>query len=106
MIEDPPHYLLNVTVAGRQISEQYRTVQDAMTAAANYGKPAGVILLCAPGRQPVEVITYREDGTIEVGADVPDDEDLDEPWTDAEIAENFRRGRVLRQDPGRQIEPE
>ena len=92
MIETPPHFRLNITVAGQQISEQFRTAQDAITAAEGYQNPAGVILLCAPGREPVEVIVYREDGRIEVGAGVPDDEDS-EPWTEAGIDENFRRGR-------------
>lgn len=114
-IETPPYYLLDLTVAGGSatassgngdplaghrpaITMPFSTVQEAMTAAGDYKNPAGAILLCAPGREPVEVIAYRADGTIEVGGGVAEDDKnwIDAPWTEAEIAENFRRSRELR----------
>lgn len=102
MIEDPPYYLLTVTAAGQPITERFATAQEAMTAAEGYQNPFGAILLCAPGREPVEVIVYRTDGSIEVGGGVPEDDEnwIDAPWTEDEIAENFRRSSEWRAQRG------
>ena len=82
--EPAPYFELALThIDGRQIPpEQFLTVQDAMTAAMEYDGVRGSILLYSqPGADPVEVIVYDADGSIAVGAGVPDDEFEDEPWT-------------------------
>ncbi len=81
---------------GRKIPpERFQTVQDAMTAAMEYDGAHGSILSYSqPGAEPVEVIRYSADGSIAVGAGVPDDDEFeDEPWTEEELAANFAAGR-------------
>ena len=95
MIEGAPFFELSLTDSdGRQIPPQrFRTVQDAMTAAEDYHGVSGAILSYAgPAAEPVEVIVYSADGSIEVGDGVPDDDEQweDDPWTEAEIEHNFR----------------
>jgi len=77
--------------------ERYPTVAHAMAAAEERRGVAGVILFYRePGATPLEMIVYNADGTIEVGADAPDNDQFeDEPWTDEEIAANFAAGREL-----------
>ena len=100
MIEDAPFFELSLTDSdGRQIAPQrFRTVQDAMTAAEDYRGVSGAILSYAgPAAEPVEVIVYSADGSIEVGDGVPDDDEQweDDPWTEAEIEHNFRVSREI-----------
>ncbi|MEZ5130345.1 MAG: hypothetical protein R2763_01275 [Mycobacterium sp.] len=94
MIEDGPFFELCLTGAdGRRIAPQrFRTVQDAMTVAEDYREVSGAILYFeGPDAEPVPVIVYSADGSIDVGEAVPDDDEYeDDPWTDAEIEHNFR----------------
>jgi hypothetical protein len=95
MIEPAPFFELSLAYAdGRQIPpEKFRTVQDAMAAAEEYREVSGAILFYEqPDAEPVPVIVYSADGSIDVGDAVPDDDDQweDDPWTDAEIEHNFR----------------
>lgn len=79
---------------------RFPTPQDAMTAAEDHPHPTGEIVYYAPGStQAVPVILYRQ-GRIETAPSLAADDDEDdswfsEPWTDEEIAENWRRGRPL-----------
>lgn len=77
--------------------ERFRTPQDAMAVAEGYRGIAGAILYYGePGAAPLEMIVYNADGSIEVGADVPDNEQFeDEPWTEAELAANWANGRTV-----------
>ena len=96
MIEPTPYFEVNLTgVDGQRIPpQQFRTVHDAMTAAEGYENVAGAInFYLEPGADPVPVIIYNADGTIDAGPTIPDD-DEDEPWTDAEIEANFAAGRT------------
>ncbi len=100
MIEPGPFFELSLVYAdGRQIPpEKFRTVQDAMTAAEDYSDVSGAILFYQePDAEPVPVIIYSADGSIDVGDAVPDDDDQweDDPWTDAEIEHNFLVGREI-----------
>jgi hypothetical protein len=93
--EPTPYFELALThLDGRQIPPgRFQTVQDAVTAAMGYDGVHGSILLHSePGAEPVEVIAYNADGSIAVGADVPDDDDED-GWTEEELAANFAAGR-------------
>lgn len=95
MIEDAPFFELSLTNAdGRPIAPQrFRTVQDAMTVAEDFRGVSGAILFYEDADcEPVEVIVYSADGSIEVGEGVPDDDEMweDDPWTEAEIEHNFR----------------
>jgi hypothetical protein len=80
---------------GRKIApERFRTAQEAMAVAEGYRGVVGAILYYGePGSTPLEMIVYNADGTIEVGADVPDDDEDD--WTEEELAANFAAGRPL-----------
>jgi hypothetical protein len=100
MIEDAPFFELSLTHPdGRPITPQrFRTVQDAMTAAEDYcGMPGAILFFQDADVEPVPVIVYSADGSIEVGEAVPDDDDEyeDDPWTDAEIEHNFRVAREI-----------
>ena len=95
---DEPYNELSLMYAdGRQVPPaRFRTVHEAMTAAEDYRGAFGSILFyAAPGQPAQAVVHYNADGTVEVGEDVAED-DEDEPWTDEEIAENFRQGRVVK----------
>ena len=92
---DEPYNELSLTHSdGRQVPPtRFRTLQEAMTAAEDYRGASGAIMYHpAPSTPVLEVVRYSADGTIEVGADVPDD-DEDEPWTEEEIAANLAAGR-------------
>ena len=100
MIEDAPFFELSLTHPdGRPIAPQrFRTVQDAMTAAEDYRGIPGVILFFQDAAaEPMQVIIYGADGSIDVGEDVPDDDEEweDDPWTEAEIEHNFRVGAEI-----------
>jgi hypothetical protein len=77
--------------------ERYPTVAHAMAAAEEHRGAAGAILFyLEPGADPLEMIVYGADGTIEVGADAPGNEQFeDEPWTEAELAANWANGRTV-----------
>jgi hypothetical protein len=97
MIEPTPYFELDLTLEdGTRVDPaRFRTVQDAITAALDYARPAGGILYYGePGEDPVTVIVYNPDGTIEAGPTIPDDDD-DEyaDWTEEEIDANFAAGR-------------
>ena len=83
---------------GRQIAlRRFATVQDAMAVAGGCSDVVGVILYYEDtDSEPVPVIVYSADGSIEIGDAVPDDDaDEDDPWTDAEIEHNFRVSREI-----------
>jgi hypothetical protein len=97
MAETAPYFELNLMYRdGRQVEPtKYATLQDAMTAAVDHPGAFGAIWFGSEGvTYPVRVVEYNADGTIEVGAEVPED-DEDEPWTEEELAANFANGREL-----------
>lgn len=96
MMDEPCNELSLMYADGRQVPPaRFRTVHEAMTAAEDYRGAFGSILFySAPGVPARAVVHYNPDGSIEVGEDVPED-DEDEPWTDEEIAANFAAGREL-----------
>ena len=113
MIEPGPFFQLSLAYAdGRQIAPvRFRTVQDAMTAAEDYSEVSGAILYYeAPDAEPVPVIIYSADGSIDVGEAVSDEDGdyEDDPWTEAEIEHNFRVGREIaeRKARGESVRPE
>ena len=95
-MDEPYNELSLMYRDGTQVpAARFRTVHEAMTAAEDYRGAFGAIFFhAAAGVPAVAVVHYHPDGTVEVGEDVPEG-DEDEPWTDEEIAENFRRGRVV-----------
>jgi hypothetical protein len=99
MIESGPFFEVSLAhLDGRKIApERFRTVQHVMAAAEKYREVSGAILYYQDSdSEPVPVIVYSSDGSIEVGEAVPDDDEFeDDPWTDAEIEHNFRVGREI-----------
>lgn len=93
-LTEPYNELSLMYADGRKVPPtRFRTLQEAMTAAEGYRGAFGSIMYHpAPGVPALAVVDYNPDGSIEVGADVPDD-DEDEPWTEEEIAANFAAGR-------------
>jgi hypothetical protein len=61
---------------GRVIQpEQFRTVQDAMATAERYSDVKGAIVYIGDlGSRPQQMIVYNADGSIDVGADVPEND--------------------------------
>jgi hypothetical protein len=98
-VEPAPYFEVHLEhLDGTKIPpERFPTVAHAMAAAEEHRDVAGAILFYRePGADPVEMIVYNADGTIEVGAGAPDNDEFeDEPWTDEEIAANFAASREL-----------
>ena len=94
MTEPTDHYfeLTLSTPDGTPIApQQFRTVEDAMTAAKDYSNKVGEILYYGePYDDPVTMVVYNADGTGEVSAAFfGDDPDYyDEPWTLEEVEAN------------------
>ena len=86
MTEPTDHYfeLTLSTPDGTPIApQQFRTVEDAMTAAKDYSNKVGEILYYGePDDDPVTMVVYNADGT----GDDPDY--YDEPWTLEEVEAN------------------
>ena len=101
MADTAPYFELNLMYRdGRQVEPaKYATVQEAMAQAEAFPGVFGAILLVAAGADPVRVIEYNADGTVDVGDDVPAD-DQDEPWTPAEIAANKAEAAQYRASRG------
>lgn len=98
MTEPAPFFEVSLThLDGQPIAPQrFGTVQDAMAAAEGYSDVAGAILFYEDADcEPLEVIVYSADGSIDVGEGVPDDDDQweDDPWTEAEIEHNRRESQ-------------
>ena len=94
MMDEPYNELALMYADGRQVAPaRFRTVHEAMTAASDYPGAFGTIFFHeAAGVNPLAVVHYNADGTVEVGDDVPDDDD-DADWTEEELAANFAAGR-------------